>query len=95
MNVRSEPHLGHLRSVLKTIEGLATSTIAIANLAAALKICFSQNSVSSVLSPYVISLNEPKCVKLNKWILLLRLIPRDEDRRKLAQALAEDELEVI
>jgi|GEM_PF-1149235 hypothetical protein len=34
-------------------------------------------------------------MRLNIWVLLLRLIPRNEDRRKLAQALAEDDLEVI
>ncbi len=34
-------------------------------------------------------------MKLNFWVLLLRLFPREDERRKLAEALREEELEVI
>lgn len=34
-------------------------------------------------------------MKTNLWVLLLRMLPREGDRRKLAESLKEEELVII
>lgn len=34
-------------------------------------------------------------MKLNLWVLILRLVPREEERRKLAEMLKEEGPEVV